>query len=129
MFYNNHNGDALPLINDIEVRTVENLLAKAFDFSVSVTEMVKYLKEDNKGFPLAERLLDCGTGICLSLRAAQAFSRTAKENYEQATRQTIEFQFLMELMVKTGCITELQSRPLLTECNSIMDGITGLCRR
>jgi hypothetical protein len=126
VIYNNHRICFIALINDNEVSAVDNLLENAFDFSISVTEMVKYLKDDNKGFPLSERLLDCGTGICLSLRAAHTFPKTARDSYEQAARQVLEFQFLMELMVKTGSITDLQSRPLLMESNSIMDGIAGL---
>jgi hypothetical protein len=105
---------------------METLLAKSFNFSVSVTEMVIYLKEENKEFPLAQRLLDCGTGICLSLRAAQAFPKNGQLKYEQAILQTVTFHYLMELMVKTGAITELQSRRLLDDCDCLRYEIADL---
>jgi hypothetical protein len=99
---------------------MEELTSKAFDFSIRSIELVRYLEEEKNIFPLANRLLDCSEGICVALRMAGRLAKTARENYGQAFRMSMEAECLLELMVKTGFLSEKQSVPILTDCRSLI---------
>ena len=93
-------------------------LSRSFDFGVRIVQLARWLKEEGKEFPLTERLLECGTGVGISLRAAKVLKD--RECFVRAIWQAEEVQFLLELMVKTNFVTQLQSEPLLTECKAIL---------
>ena len=92
-------------------------LAQSFDFAVRIVQLVKWLEQEEKAFPQARRLLECGTGLGITLRTAKSLSD--RDSLVQAIRYAEEVQFLLELMVKTEFITELQSGPLRSECKAI----------
>ena len=92
-------------------------LAKSFDFGIRIVQLARWLKDEGKEFPLAGRLLESGTGVGISLRMAKALQE--QSNYVQAVQQAEEVQYLLELMVNTGFITEVQSKPLLSDCKTI----------
>ena len=100
-----------------EVKNVTDYLSKSFDFGIRIVELTRWLKDEGKEFPLAGRLLESGTGVGISLRAAKALPE--QSYYAQAVQHAEEVQYLLELMVDTGFITEIQSKPLLSGCKAI----------
>jgi hypothetical protein len=100
---------------------MKTLLIFALDFGLHVLNMTQYLKEEGKEFFPMKRVADCGTGICFSLRLAANHPKGAADYYHRAQELAEEFQYLMELMVRTKILTEIQSQPLLSDCHSIMD--------
>ena len=48
---------------------------RMYDFSVRIAEIVRYLKENESGFPLCDKLLDCVIGAGIFIR---------KNNYQEA---------------------------------------------
>jgi len=94
---------------------MKDLIAKSFDFSIRIIEMANYLAEEHKQYPLMGRLLECGTGIGSCLRL--------QDSYAQAYRLSTETEYLLELLAKTGFVSELQIRPILTDCRFLKDGI------
>lgn len=100
---------------------MNEILAKAFDFGIRIIELGNYLEEEKKLFPLKARLLECGTGIGVYLRVSNNLPKSLQENYAQAYKLTLETEYLLELMVKTGFISEDQSKPILTDCRFIKD--------
>ena len=94
-------------------------LAKSFDFGIRIVQLARWLNDEGKEFPLAGRLLESGTGVGISLRAAKALQDRCY--YAQAVRQAEEVQYLLELMVNTGFITEIQSKPLLSDSKVIIE--------
>lgn len=102
---------------------MNELSIKAFDFGIRIIELVNYLDEEKKPFPLTVRLLECGTGIGVYLRISNNFFKGLKENCMQAYKLALETEYLLELMVKTGFINENQSKPILTDCRLIKDEI------
>lgn len=102
---------------------MNELLIKAFDFSIRIIELANYLDEEKKLFPLTARLLECETGIGVCLRVSNNFPKSLQENCMQAYKLALETEYLLELMVKTGFIRENQSKPILTECRVIKDEI------
>ncbi|MCL2684361.1 MAG: hypothetical protein FWE55_03875 [Synergistaceae bacterium] len=105
---------------------MNDLLEKSFDFGVRLTELAGWLKDEGKPFPLIGQLLECGAGICVSLRISNDMPLIRRESYAQAFQQSEEAEYLLEMMVKVGCLTELQSRPLLSDCRFIKEGIMTL---
>lgn len=95
---------------------MEELLSKAFDFSVRSIELANYLEEENKVFPMKTRFLECAEGLCVCLRTADKLQKNAREYLAQAYRLSLEAECLLELMVKTGFLNEKQSVPILTDC-------------
>jgi len=98
---------------------MDNFTERVDEFYGCVKELVRWINEENKEFPHAERLLECGTGICGSFRAAMSTSGLTGKSFEEVVAKADEFIGLMELMVRTGILTEIQSRPLLSECGAL----------
>jgi four helix bundle protein len=103
---------------------VSDCIAKSFDFGIRVVELSRWLKGEGKEFPLADRLTESGTGLRALLLTAKAFSD--RDCRLKAFLEAAEAEYLLELMVKTNFITELQSEPLLSDCRSIKRGILSM---
>ena len=43
-----------------------DIAERAYDYSVRVAELVRYLKAEEKDFPLSDKLLDCAVSAGLS---------------------------------------------------------------
>ena len=99
-------------------------LSQSFDFGVRIIMMSEWMKQEGKEFPLIQRLLECGAGLCVSMRVAEALNDRSIR--VQAFQQIEEAECLLELMVKAGFLTELQSKPLLFDCNAIKEKIKEL---
>lgn len=95
---------------------MDELLNKAFDFGVRIVELANYLEDEKKLFPLMNRLHECAGGICVSLRVASHMRKNLREDGTDAYRLSLEAEYLLELMVKTGFLSERQSGPILTDC-------------
>lgn len=102
---------------------MEDLIAKGFDFSIRIIEIANYLTEEHKQFPLLGRMLECGTGIGICLRISNEYIKTPQESYAQAYRLSQETEYLLELLVKTGFVTEIQIKPILADCRFLKNGI------
>lgn len=102
---------------------MKDLIVKSFDFSIRMIEIANYLMEEQKKFPLMNRMLECGTGIGFNLYTSTEFTKNLHERYEQAYKLSLETEYLLELLVKTGYINDLQGRPILMDCRYIKDEI------
>lgn len=105
---------------------MDELLLKTFDFGIRVVELSSYLEDENKRFALINRLLECGTGIGVCIRASAGLPQYCQENYMQAYKLALEAEYLFELMVKTDVITENQSKPIRSDCKFIKEKIKDL---
>ena len=98
-------------------------MAKTEEFGVCVAELIKWMAEEGKSFGRTERLLYCGMGMFDSLRAAKRYPADALNLYGKALLQAEEFQELFSEMAQLGIITEMQTKPLLSECRYIIEEI------
>jgi len=105
---------------------VERLLDKSFDFSVRITELIKYLERENKSFPLSGRLLECAAGIGVCMKQAASAGSMSFETNQKTMSYASEAEYLLELMEKTEYMTEKQSRPILGDCRGLMSAIAAL---
>lgn len=102
---------------------MKDLIARSFDFSIRIIEITNYLAEEQKQFPLVGRLLECGTGIGICLCISKELAKNLQESYAQAYKLSLETEYLLELLVKTGYINEIQSKPILADCRFLKDEI------
>lgn len=86
----------------------------AYDFSVRIAELVRYLKEEGQEFPLSNKLLDCGVGAGL---AARENDRKTAANY---IRQA---DYIIEMATKSGYLTETQTAPIRNECKTLLKSL------
>ena len=105
---------------------MDDLLKRADDFYGYVIELTSWIEEEGKEFPYADDLLECGRCLCEIIRNAESVCSFSQEVNMKAHNLTDEFCRLMDLLVKTGVLTEVQSEPLLSECAFIRDEIAGL---
>lgn len=102
---------------------MKELIAKSFDFSIRIVEIANYLAEEHKQFPLINRLLECGTGLGICLRISSESTYNTQESYTQAYNLSLETEYLLELLAKTGFVNEIQIKPILTDCRFLKDVI------
>ena len=86
-----------------------------YNFSVRLVEIVRYFKEDGGGFPLCDKLLDCGVRAGISARAG---------SHEEAADYVRQADYILEMAVKSGYLTERQGLPLRTECRKLLAALT-----
>lgn len=96
---------------------MKELLEKSFDFSVRITELIKYLEQEEKNFPLRERLLECaaGAGVCLR----QSGGGPSPQRMQRALDYLSEADYLLELLSKTEYLTERQGARILEDCRTL----------
>ena len=96
---------------------MRELLEKSFDFSVRITELIKYLEREQKTFPLRERLLECaaGAGVCIR----QSAEGPSLQATQRALDYLLEAGYLLELLSKTEYLTERQGVRIQEDCRSL----------
>jgi four helix bundle protein len=102
---------------------MKDLIAKGFDFSIRIIEITNYLTEEHKQFPLIVRMLECGTGIGACLCISGEYTKNLMETYSKAYKLSVETEYLLELLAKTGFLNDIQIKPILTDCRFLKDEI------
>lgn len=80
-----------------------DLTKQAYDYSLRLAELVKFLREDGKGFPLSDELLSCGVEVGMTLQKPDEAGR------RQAARALQRADYLLEMAVGAGYLTGRQS--------------------
>ena len=87
---------------------------KGFQYAIRTAELVRYLQEQEKKFPLSEKLLCSGFAAgknCCNMiggKDLREFSYVAAECIK-------EVDFIIEMAVHAGYLTEMQSLPIREE--------------
>jgi len=98
------------------------LIESSFDFSIRLIELIKYLDNEGREFPLSQRLLNCGNGVGVNLRMAEISGTKSRPSAtENSLACAVECGYLLKLMAKTGYLSELQSMPLRDTCNQLIN--------
>ena len=84
---------------------------KGVDFSMRIGELTRYLRENGKGFPFSDRLLDCGL-------SAGMLCSEGKNN--EAMKYIGQAEYIIQIAVKAGYLTEQQSVHINADCKSLM---------
>jgi len=88
-----------------------SLEKRNIDFSIQIGEFVKFLREDGKGFPFCERLLVCAVSAGMALRDGRK---------DKAVEYLKETDYIMEIAVAAGYITQRQSVHIRGDCESLL---------
>ena len=98
----------------------DKLSVQSMDFAVSIINLVKYLKE-NKEHIIANQIGRSGTSIGANIREAQYAHGKADfiAKLQIALKEANETDYWLELLVKTGYITEDQYKSLDTVCTGL----------
>lgn len=90
---------------------------KGFQYSIRTAELVRYLQEQKKGFPLSEKLLSCGLEAGMHCRQGDG----EKDLQELAAENIKEADFIIEMAVYAGYLTEKQSLPIREEGSALLE--------
>lgn len=90
------------------------------DYAIRMAELVKFLREDGKGFPLSDELLACG------VEAGMALEEPGAKELKQAAQSLKKADYLLEMAVSAGYLTELQSVHIRDEGRALLDAVHNL---
>ena len=90
---------------------------QAQDYAIRVAELVKFLREDDRGFPLADELLACGVEIGMALR------EPGTEGFKKAAEALRKADYLLEMAVSAGYLTERQSVHIRDEGRALLEAV------
>lgn len=97
---------------------MEQILENSFDFSIRAMELIKYLDEEKRPFPLYEQFLASAMRVGIYLRLAASGGKSSRDS-EQALFCIFETEYLLEIMAKAGYLQEKQSHPITDDCRAL----------
>jgi len=83
-----------------------------FNFSIRIAELVRYLREDGKGFPLCDRLLYCGVIAGHDIRSGRK---------REAAELVGEADYIIEMAAKAGYLKPRQDVHIRADCVSLLE--------
>lgn len=89
----------------------------AMDYSIRITELVRYLREEGKAFPLCDELLHCGVEAGVLLREPQ--------DKGQALVLLNRADYLLEMAAVAGYLTTRQTSRIRADGQRLMELIRG----
>lgn len=95
------------------------LFRQAYDYSVRIAELVRYLREGGKGFPLDEELLSCGVDTGMALKPSYGESVDA-ESAEKARASLQRAEYLIGMAVGSGYLTAKESEHILSHTRLLL---------
>ena len=97
----------------------DRIREKGFDFSIRIAELVQFLRSDQRGFPLCERLLDCAVETGLACRAWLEGRQQGKKA-KQAAALVMEADYIIEMAQVAGYLTQEQCVYIRADCNNLI---------
>lgn len=99
-----------------------NLSEQAYDYSVRIVELVRYLRESGKGFPLDEELLSCGIDAGMVLKSSGGDSVDA-ESAKKASAALQKAEYLIGMAVGSGYLTAKESEHIVSDTRLLLQKI------
>lgn len=99
-----------------------NLSEQAYDYSVRIVELVRYLRESGKGFPLDEELLACGIDVGMVLKSTDGESVGA-ESAEKAKASLQKAEYLIGMAVGSGYLTAKASEYVISDTRQLLQKV------
>lgn len=95
------------------------LSKQAYDYSVRIAELVRYLRESGKGFPLDDELLSCGVDIGMALKSVNGES-VGTNVAEKAMASLQRAEYLIDMAVGSGYLTAKESEHILSQTHLLL---------
>ena len=105
------------------------LKTKSMAFAVRIVNLAKWLREERKEFSLADQILRSGTSIGANLAEAH-FAASQKDFLAKcriSLKECSETLFWLELLEKTGFLTNEQASTLSTDCHELRRLLSATC--
>ena len=96
------------------------MLEKSKDFAVEIVCLCRNIKETKRESVLTNQLLRAGTSIGANIHESKYAHSTADfvAKMQIALKECYESEYWLELLNRTGYITDEQYRPLLNHCGA-----------
>ena len=106
------------------------MLDKAKDFAVSIVNLCRNIKETQKESVLTNQLLRSGTSIGANIHESKYAHGTADfiAKMQIALKECYESEYWLELLNRTGYISDEQYKPLQNTCGSIRRMLIASCK-
>lgn len=97
------------------------MLDKAKDFAVNIVNLCRSIKETKREFVLTNQLLRAGTSIGANIHESKYAHGSADfiAKMQIALKECYESEYWLELLNRTGYISDEQYKPLQNDCGSI----------
>ena len=97
------------------------MLEKAKDFAVKIVNLCKTIKSSQKESVLTNQLLRSGTSIGANIHESKYAQSTADfiSKMQIALKECYESEYWLELLNRTGYISDEKYKPLQNSCGSI----------
>lgn len=92
---------------------------RGFDFSIRIAELVQFLRADKLGFPLCDRLLNCGVQAGLVCRMPVSDSEGDSLRAKQAADLVAEAEYIIEMAQVAGYLREEQCVYIRQDCEKL----------
>lgn len=99
-----------------------NLSKQAYDYSVRIVELVRYLRESGKGFPLDEELLSCGIDAGMVLKSSDGVTVDA-ESAKKASASLQKAEYLIGMAVGSGYLTAKESEHIVSDTRQLLQKV------
>lgn len=96
--------------------------SKAFNFSIRIVHLYKYLIENKKEWTLSRQVLRSGTSIGANIKEA-LYAQSKKDYISKmniALKEAGETEYWIELLMETKYINEESGKSLLEDCVEII---------
>ena len=93
---------------------------KGFDFSIRIAELVQFLREDRKGFPLCERLLVCAVETGLACQTLMEVGKNRGKKAKQTASFVKEADYIIEMARVAGYLTPEQCFHIRADCGNLL---------
>ena len=97
---------------------METFRKRSVEYPLRVTELVRFLREDGGGFPLADRLLQCGVAVGMACRTGP--DGAVPDDPAEAVRHLKEIDYILDMAVRAGYLSERQSRLILQDGRALL---------
>lgn len=101
----------------------ENLIAvKSYSFAVKIVKLCRTLQQDSKEYTLSKQLLKSGTSIGANVEEAIG-AQSKKDFYAKLTisyKEARETKYWLRLLTDTGYLTNVESEPLMIDCEELL---------
>ncbi len=105
------------------------LKTKSLAFAVRIVNLAKALRDEYKAFSLADQILRSGTSIGANLAEAHyaASRRDFLAKCRISLKECAETLFWLELLEKSGFLTNEQARSLSADCHELRRLLSATC--
>ena len=106
------------------------VLQKSMDFAVRIVRLYQFLCTEKKEYVLSKQLLRSGTSVGANLREAKYAQSTSDfiSKNSIAMKEISETEYWLELLFRTGYLTEKEYNRMHTDCSEIAKILTSIIK-